>query len=202
MRFYSWRIIKRRKGQNKKDIPRIELGLLDSKSNVLTITPYVLVCHLAYASVKIRFFLIPVRFKNWLDVFIYKRYFNIDCTLDWYNRNYTKISIRGSVNRMGLRLGGWSSFRRSWEAWLASLRRACCLMRRLRTWKLCRRRVDLWREWVWVLVIFTCCWFAVWGCGYFPCRRCCWGAVLVIEWTWVMIKQTKKNYYNKTSIWN
>jgi hypothetical protein len=26
----------------KKDIPRIELGLLDSKSNVLTITPYVL----------------------------------------------------------------------------------------------------------------------------------------------------------------
>jgi len=28
--------------QTKKDIPRIELGLLDSKSNVLTITPYVL----------------------------------------------------------------------------------------------------------------------------------------------------------------
>ena len=27
---------------SKKDIPRIELGLLDSKSNVLTITPYVL----------------------------------------------------------------------------------------------------------------------------------------------------------------
>ena len=27
----------------KKDIPRIELGLLDSKSNVLTITPYVLI---------------------------------------------------------------------------------------------------------------------------------------------------------------
>ena len=29
-------------GLTKKDIPRIELGLLDSKSNVLTITPYVL----------------------------------------------------------------------------------------------------------------------------------------------------------------
>lgn len=28
--------------KTKKDIPRIELGLLDSKSNVLTITPYVL----------------------------------------------------------------------------------------------------------------------------------------------------------------
>ena len=34
----------------KKDIPRIELGLLDSKSNVLTITPYVLVIVLAVAA--------------------------------------------------------------------------------------------------------------------------------------------------------
>jgi hypothetical protein len=32
----------RARRETKKDIPRIELGLLDSKSNVLTITPYVL----------------------------------------------------------------------------------------------------------------------------------------------------------------
>ena len=37
-------------GVIKKDIPRIELGLLDSKSNVLTITPYVLVIVLAVAA--------------------------------------------------------------------------------------------------------------------------------------------------------
>ena len=36
--------VRKKKGSilSKKDIPRIELGLLDSKSNVLTITPYVL----------------------------------------------------------------------------------------------------------------------------------------------------------------
>jgi hypothetical protein len=34
----------------KKDIPRIELGLLDSKSNVLTITPYVLAGFLSFSA--------------------------------------------------------------------------------------------------------------------------------------------------------
>ena len=33
-----------RKVDKKEDIPRFELGLLDSKSNVITLTPYVLGC--------------------------------------------------------------------------------------------------------------------------------------------------------------
>ena len=37
----------------KKYIPRIELGLLDSKSNVLTITPYVLACYLSRESLQL-----------------------------------------------------------------------------------------------------------------------------------------------------
>ena len=65
----------------KKDIPRIELGLLDSKSNVLTITPYVprciksiVFCFIAHTTRSLTFDFLKVHERSRQKAIIYNHY--------------------------------------------------------------------------------------------------------------------------------